>query len=48
MFFAMDACTKAVIEISVESNNSEEATLRQINKLMNNKDLKHPLKNLLP
>lgn len=40
MFFAMDACTKAVIQMSVEANNSEEATLRQLNKLMNNKDFK--------
>ena len=40
MFFAMDAYSEAVIQLSVEPNNSEEATLRQLNKLMNNKDFK--------
>lgn len=40
MFFAMDAYSDAIIQMSVEANNSEEATLRQLNKLMNHKDFK--------
>lgn len=40
MFFAKDHYSEFVFQLGIEMDNSEEATLRQLNKLMNNKDFK--------
>ncbi|MCP9201290.1 hypothetical protein MKO06_15375 [Gramella sp. GC03-9] len=40
IFFAMDHYSEFVFQLGVEPNNSEEATLRQLKKLMKNKGFK--------